>query len=834
MYEIQEPMESEPEEGTKDEQAEDVETSQSEIVETHVLPEDSDPEEMNAQVKRPRRRRRRRRRKRPKPTASPEELEAYYTVPEEEIKRKPIKYRPQEEGEEAAPESSTVPRRRNAKRRRRPLKRPPTVEDYPATVEGYPENANNTEESQPPEQQPIEEHPDETPKATKPHIIEVTETEPPPPKPQLPIVARKAQVKNENEPIVFKDNPKLLRPKESDFTKPLLREEPSRRPQESIVDDTVEENDYSKFDSGSSKPKSKDVAIPEIRKEVEPPKDDQGGNSRRRKRPPFKSDPAEPSAKADQLEPKVAESVDTKNQVQAIRKNEVKIDDEVKINLVEQRKYKIDERVKQSNDTSKKDAFKLRRLPPISAILRHAKNRPKNETATTKAPQKSDTFKIKESITNEILTHAATLDQIDQRLANETEEEPEPPVAVVPTTSTARTEKTEKPTTSTSRPQHKASHFEFPIIAYTEQKQKQSTAASTSTSASTTESTAFIYIPCNHTIKEVFRNTFNFSNHENASKHEGSAKTTEVVTEPQTTTTTTTTTTTPSTTVTTEYYDTKPMFDSVAIKQLEKLLQADMETISATVETVNQTKSHKNITQMNNLLQQLDANALESELNYLFQNGVTSTATYREVKSSTEQNFREPKWFLDTSKHRQQNLSEEKVPILEKANINYDKEIIISYTSTISPTSLNEIDPQEMFHGNELSLHLRNNSYRRVSPDGVMHKNKNYNERKKLPLAVKSAIIISGAILALAVLGFFALLLSCKIRQAKSRMKCHRELYRERFQNSEFRQSSRSTSPVVSKSNYNARNFPNNIQSNVASNRNYYLWQTLRKTFQYD
>lgn len=830
---MQEAMDGEPEDMVKDEQAEDVETSQSEIVETHVLPEDSAPEEMNAQVKRPRRRRRRRRRKRPKPTASPEELEAYYTVPEEEIKRKPTKYRPPEEAEEPLPESSTMPRRRNAKRRRRPLKRPTVIEDYPGTAEGFVDNANGTDESQPQEQPPVEERPEDVPKETNPHVIEVIETEPPPPKPQLPMVAKKVQVKKENEPLyhVFRDGPKLLHPKESDFTKPPVRDDPSRKPQESIIDDAIDENEYSKFESASGKTKNKEVPVPEIRKEVEPPKEDQGVNVRRRKRPLFKSEPTEPS-KPEQLEPKVAESVDTKNQVQAIRKNEVKIDDEVKNNLVEQRKYKIDERVKQNNDTNKKDVFKLRRLPPISAILRHAKNRPKNETTTAKAPPKNDSSKIKESITNEILTHAATLDQIDQKMANETEEE-EPEPAMAPTTSTARVDKTEKPTTSTSRPAHKTNHFEFPIIAYTEQKQKQptavpttaapTTAAPASTTASTTESTAFIYIPCNNTITEVFRSTFNFSNLENASKHADPVRTTELVTEPQTTSTTT------------EYHDNKHIFDTSAIKQLEKLLQAEVETVSATVETANQTKANKNTTQVNTLLQQLDANTLESELNYLFQNGVTSTPTHSDVKSSTEQNFREPKWFFDSSKHRHQNLDDEKVPASEKPNnFNNDREIVISYTSTIFPTSFNDVDPQEVFHGNELSLQLRNNSYRRVSPDTMLHKNKNYNERKKLPLAVKSAIIISGAILALAVLGFFALLLSCKIRQAKSRMKCHRELYRERFQNSEFRQSSRSTSPVVSKSNYNTRNFPNNIQSNVASNRNYYLWQTLRKTFQYD
>lgn len=827
---MQEPMESEAEDTVKDEQVEDVETSQSEIVEMHVLPEDSEPEEMNAQVKRPRRRRRRRRRKRPKPTASPEELEAYYTVPEEEIKRKPTKYRPQEEPEEPAPESSTMSRRRNAKRRRRPLKRPPLVEDYPGTAEGFNENTNGTDENQPQEQSPVQEHQEDVPKFTKPHVIEVTESEPLPPKPQLPIIAKKEQVKKDNEPLyhVFKDGPKVLHPKESDFTKPPVRDDPPRKPQELIINDAVDENEYATFESANSKTKNKEVPVPEIRKEADPLKEDQGMNLRRRKRPPFKTEQAE-SSKPEQLEPKVAESVDTKNQIQAIRKNEVKIDDEVKINLVEQRKFKIDERVKQNNDTNKKDVFKLRRLPPISAILRHAKNRPKNETTTTKAPQKTDSSKIKESITNEILTHAATLDQIDQRMSNETEEEePEPPMMAVPTTSTARVDKTDKSITSTGKPLHKTHHFEFPIIAYTEQKQKKTTtAAPVSTTASTTESTAFIYIPCNNTITEVFRNTFNFSDLGNASKHADSVTTTEPVTKEQITTTTIVTTT--------EYQENKSIFDTSAIKQLEKLLQAEVESVSATIETVNQTKVNKNTTQVNTLLQQLDANALESELNYLFQNGATSTPTYRDVKSSTDQNFREPKWFIDTSKHRKHNLNEEKILATEKPNnFNYDKEIMISYTSTIPPTIFNDIDTQEVFTGNELSLQLRNNTYRRVSPDSVLHKNKNYNERKKLPLAVKSAIIISGAILALAVLGFFALLLSCKIRQAKSRMKCHRELYRERFQNSEFRQSSRSTSPVVSKSNYNTRNFPNNIQSNAASNRNYYLWQTLRKTFQYD
>lgn len=110
-------------------------------------------------------------------------------------------------------------------------------------------------------------------------------------------------------------------------------------------------------------------------------------------------------------------------------------------------------------------------------------------------------------------------------------------------------------------------------------------------------------------------------------------------------------------------------------------------------------------------------------------------------------------------------------------------------------------------------------------------------EMRKLPVAVKSAIIASAAILAIAVLGFFVLLISCRMRQKKQMLRkksvfCQHNLHHD----PDLRSSARSTSPVMDKhcqeqyfDGYGGR-----IDACTTANRQYYLWRTLRKTFRYD
>lgn len=109
---------------------------------------------------------------------------------------------------------------------------------------------------------------------------------------------------------------------------------------------------------------------------------------------------------------------------------------------------------------------------------------------------------------------------------------------------------------------------------------------------------------------------------------------------------------------------------------------------------------------------------------------------------------------------------------------------------------------------------------------------------RKLPVAVKSAIIASAAILAIAILGFFVLLISCRVRQ-KKRVLRKKSVFclHAPHNDSNLRSSARSTSPVMDKhcqdpyyDGYGGR-----IDTHTtAANRQYYLWRTLRKTFRYD
>lgn len=110
-------------------------------------------------------------------------------------------------------------------------------------------------------------------------------------------------------------------------------------------------------------------------------------------------------------------------------------------------------------------------------------------------------------------------------------------------------------------------------------------------------------------------------------------------------------------------------------------------------------------------------------------------------------------------------------------------------------------------------------------------------EMRKLPVAVKSAIIASAAILAIAVLGFFVLLISCRMRQKKRVLRkrsvlCQHNLHHD----PDLRSSARSTSPVMDKhcQDQYYDGYGGRIDTHTTANRQYYLWRTLRKTFRYD
>uniref|UniRef100_A0A2S2NPJ5 Zonadhesin n=1 Tax=Schizaphis graminum TaxID=13262 RepID=A0A2S2NPJ5_SCHGA len=110
-------------------------------------------------------------------------------------------------------------------------------------------------------------------------------------------------------------------------------------------------------------------------------------------------------------------------------------------------------------------------------------------------------------------------------------------------------------------------------------------------------------------------------------------------------------------------------------------------------------------------------------------------------------------------------------------------------------------------------------------------------EMRKLPVAVKSAIIASAAILAIAVLGFFVLLISCRMRQKKRVIRkksvfCPHNLHHD----PDLRSSARSTSPVMDKhcEDQYYDGYGGRIDAHTTANRQYYLWRTLRKTFRYD
>lgn len=152
------------------------------------------------------------------------------------------------------------------------------------------------------------------------------------------------------------------------------------------------------------------------------------------------------------------------------------------------------------------------------------------------------------------------------------------------------------------------------------------------------------------------------------------------------------------------------------------------------------------------------------------------------------------------------------------------KEIMIVATSKSTSRSSNLEDVVFLDEGEEVH-HLRNHI---LGGKINVESDEDYPETKQVPASVKSAIAASGALLGLAIFGFLAVLVSCKIRQRRARLRARRDILCEHLAE-DFRCSQRSRTPVLRKSPFN-----NGIHSNTASNRHYYLWRTLRKTFQYE
>ncbi|XP_014287151.1 uncharacterized protein [Halyomorpha halys] len=125
-----------------------------------------------------------------------------------------------------------------------------------------------------------------------------------------------------------------------------------------------------------------------------------------------------------------------------------------------------------------------------------------------------------------------------------------------------------------------------------------------------------------------------------------------------------------------------------------------------------------------------------------------------------------------------------------------------------------------------------NKKHGHTSGDGA--KKDSFGSFRKIPVGVKSAIIISGIILAMATFGFLSLLISCRVRQRRSLLRAKQDLMCEHLQNEDFMASQQSLSPVLTKHQHVYSNHHNHDAHSNPNNRHYYLWRTIRRTFRYD
>ncbi|CAH0393775.1 unnamed protein product [Bemisia tabaci] len=239
---------------------------------------------------------------------------------------------------------------------------------------------------------------------------------------------------------------------------------------------------------------------------------------------------------------------------------------------------------------------------------------------------------------------------------------------------------------------------------------------------------------------------------------------------------------------------------------------------------------------------------------------LTEIKTFEGSNANDKDNNREPKVFesmpsftLRTDILEQINEKKENPPKTDSSwrffgQVNKPQrpyeDVVISYTSTnrypYRKPSVEEIDDIILLSDTEQYDAPRSNViHAKVLADsgGERRDQEFFNETKKLSTGVKSAILVSGAIIGIAVLGFFALMISCRIKQKKARLRAQRDILCDHF-HEELRSSARSTSPVMPPG-MEENTCEHGVRSTAIptrhyNNRHYYLWRTLRKTFQYE
>lgn len=157
------------------------------------------------------------------------------------------------------------------------------------------------------------------------------------------------------------------------------------------------------------------------------------------------------------------------------------------------------------------------------------------------------------------------------------------------------------------------------------------------------------------------------------------------------------------------------------------------------------------------------------------------------------------------------------------------------HTSSPSSTTDDIVDDVVLLDEND-DGHQRNHILGgKISAESGETLDEDYSDYKKLPTGVKSAIFASLAIFGIAIFGFLSVLVSCRVRQRKVRLRNRNDILCEHLHD-DLRSSQRSLTPVLKKvqGNNSGHHFGQGIHSNTSSNRHYYLWRTLRKTFQYE
>ncbi|RZF47770.1 hypothetical protein LSTR_LSTR006034 [Laodelphax striatellus] len=164
------------------------------------------------------------------------------------------------------------------------------------------------------------------------------------------------------------------------------------------------------------------------------------------------------------------------------------------------------------------------------------------------------------------------------------------------------------------------------------------------------------------------------------------------------------------------------------------------------------------------------------------------------------------------------------------------KELVIAVTSA-RPKTLVHVDDVLLFNESDEVHRSRTKAVGKISADTESEEEdsrlNDFADLRKFPPGVKSAILASGAVLGIAILGFLTVLVTCRLRQRSARLRAKRDILCEQLQE-DFRSSQCSLSPVLNKHQRVPVFSSRGIHSNTSSNRHYYLWRTLRKTFQYE